>query len=50
VSDLDDYFADLGSTTRLAVDADLRLERTTAAGETSTARITGHGQQVRIHA
>ena len=34
----------------LAVDADLRVELTTAAGESTTARVTGNGRQVRVEA
>ena len=37
-----------GDTAGLAVDADLRLELTTAAGASSTVRVTGHEQRVRV--
>jgi hypothetical protein len=51
VSDLDAFFADLDTETgpaRLAVDADLQLEFTSAAGPSSTASVTGHGQRIRV--
>jgi hypothetical protein len=38
-----------GLSAALAVDADLRLQVTTAAG-TTTAHVTGYGQQVRVEA
>lgn len=52
-SELETVFAALAAmpgrdTAGLAVDADLQLELTTAAGASSTARVSGHGQQVRV--
>ena len=34
--------------TALDVDADLRLRVTTSAGRTATARVTGHGRELRV--
>jgi hypothetical protein len=51
VSDLDAFFADLDTEagpTSLAVDADLQMDLTTASGSSSTARVTGHGKQIRV--
>lgn len=51
MSDVDEILADLTdvpAAAGLAVDADLRLELTTAAGDSTTARVTGHGQRVRV--
>lgn len=51
MSDLDAFLADLDAEARLTsltVDADLQLDLTTAAGPSSTARVTGHGQQIRV--
>jgi hypothetical protein len=53
VSELDEFFAVLAvvpdrDTAAFAVDADLRVELTTAAGTSTTARVTGHGQRLRV--
>lgn len=55
MSEVDEFLAGLMAASehnaaRLAVEADLRLELTTAAGESTTARVTGNGRQVRIEA
>lgn len=54
VSDLDGFSAGTAvvaeSAATLAVDADLRLELTTAAGASSVVRVTGHGRRVRVDA
>ncbi len=52
MSDLDGLLAVVpeGATAGLAIDADLRVELTTAVGTSTTARVTGDGQQVRIEA
>lgn len=53
MSDLDAFLAGprpAWGAAGLAVDADLRLELTVAAGVSTTARITGHGRQVRVQA
>jgi hypothetical protein len=55
VSELDGFLAGLMAasahdTAGLAVDADLRLELTTAAGASTTARVTGNGRQIRVEA
>lgn len=53
MSELDEFFAALADapdrgTAGFAVDADLQVELTTAAGESTTARVTGDGQRLRI--
>lgn len=53
MAELDDFFADLDTalardTAVMTVDADLRLEVVNAAGVSSTARVTGHGQEIRV--
>jgi hypothetical protein len=53
VSELDEFFAVLAvvpdrDTAGFAVDADLRVELTTAAGRSTTALVTGHGQRLRV--
>jgi hypothetical protein len=53
VPDIDDVVAGLALVpashpAALAVDADLRLEVTTSAGTSSTARVTGHGRELRV--
>jgi hypothetical protein len=53
VSELDEFFAALAvgpdhDAAGIAVDADLRVELTTAAGTSTTARVTGHGQRLRV--
>ena len=55
MSDLDEFFAELSTPPGraaggVAVDADLQVVLTTASGTSTTARITGGGQQVRIDA
>jgi hypothetical protein len=50
VSELDEFFAGLDGGAALAVDADLRVELTTASGTAGTALITGHGPRLRVQA
>jgi hypothetical protein len=49
VADPGGLLTDLVAGSGLAVEADLRLEVTSTSG-TTTARVTGHGQQVRVEA
>jgi hypothetical protein len=55
VSELDEFMAGLAVMAErgeagLAVEADLYLELTTAAGASTTARVTGDGQRVKVEA
>lgn len=51
MAELDEFLAGLGRRAAgLAVETDLRLELTTAAGASTTARVTGNGQQVTVDA
>ena len=46
MAELDEFLAAVSG--RLAVDADLRLDVTTASRASTTARVTGHGQRVDV--
>ena len=53
MTDLDALASDIGlarATTRLEVDADLQLRVSTPAGASTTARVTGRGQRLRVEA